>query len=136
MKWQLSQDKSTCPMCRHNAGEMEDCTSRTGGDVIRISRAGLDYIMRQAGGVGMTAGVEAEVQIDEFNVVTIERSQLGRIVQVQGGTPLSDAQWTQLISVYPPAEANDDDEDDDPGFMSQLLAVVERYGGWQAGGVQ
>ena len=115
---------------------MEDCTSRTGGDVIRISRAGLDYIMRQAGGIGMTAGVEAEVQIDEFNVVTIERSQLGRIVQVQGGTPLSDAQWTQLISVYPPAEANDDDEDDDPGFMSQLLAVVERYGGWQAGGVQ
>ena len=80
------------------------------GGVIRLSRAGLEFILRQAGGVGVTAGVEAEVEINEFNEVVIERFELERILREQGGTPLSDAQWTQLTSVYPPAEYNDDDE--------------------------
>ena len=79
------------------------------GGVIRLSRAGLEFILRQAGGVGVTAGVEAEVEINEFNEVVIERFELERILREQGGTPLSDAQWTQLTSVYPPAEYNDDD---------------------------
>ena len=89
--------------------EDEDDEEMVGG-VIRLSRAGLEFILRQAGGVGVTAGVEAEVEINEFNEVVIERFELERILREQGGTPLSDAQWTQLISVYPPAEYNDDDE--------------------------
>ena len=80
------------------------------GGVIRLSRASFEYILRDFGGVGMTAGVEAEVEINEFNEVVIERFELERILQEQGGTPLSDAQWAQLTSVYPPAEYNDDDE--------------------------
>ena len=86
----------------------EDDEEMVGG-VIRLSRAGLEFILRQAGGVGVTAGVEAEVEINEFNEVVIERFELERILREQGGTPLSDAQWTQLTSVYPPAEYNDDD---------------------------
>ena len=114
---------------------MEDCTSREeaeekdkGGDVIRISRAGLDYILRAAGGVGMTAGVEAGLQIDEFNVVTIERSELARILQEQGGTPFSDAQWTRLTSVYPPAEHNGDQDGDvlrSPGWLAFVASHVQ-----------
>jgi hypothetical protein len=100
-------------MCRKVAGEMEGCApepeEEDNGGVIHISRAGLEFILRDFGGVGITASVEAGLQIDEFNVVTIERSQLGRILQEQGGTPLSDAQWTRLITVYPPAEYNEDD---------------------------
>jgi hypothetical protein len=100
-------------MCRKVAGEMEGCApepeEEDNGGVIHISRAGLEFILRDFGGVGITASVEAGLQIDEFKVVTIERSQLGRIMQEQGGTPLSDAQWTRLITVYPPAEYNEDD---------------------------
>lgn len=125
-KWHNGQEHSTCPMCRKEAVEMEDCAPEAeeedesddedeedfhGGGVIRISRAGLEFILRTAGGVGVTAGVEAEIQFDEFNEVVIERSELGRILQEQGGNPLSDAQWTLLTSVYPPAEYNDDDDE-------------------------
>ena len=126
-KWHVRQENSTCPMCRKEAVEMEDCAvapeseseeededddeedeeEEYGGGVIRLSRASLEYILRDFGGVGMTAGVEAEVEINEFNEVVIERFELERILQEQGGTPLSDAQWTQLVSVYPPAEYND-----------------------------
>jgi hypothetical protein len=136
-KWHTGQEHSTCPMCRKVAVEMEDCAIEEeededeedeedervlgilaradagefdGGGVIRVSRASLEYILREAGGVGMTAGVEAEIEINEFNEVVIERFELARILQEQGGTPLSDAQWSQLTSVYPPAEYNDDDE--------------------------
>ena len=111
-KWQIGQNKRTCPMCRKVAGAMEGCApepeEEDSGGVIQISRAGLEFILRDFGCVGITASVEAGLQIDEFNVVTIERSELARILQEQGGTPLSDAQWTRLTSVYPPAEHNDD----------------------------
>jgi hypothetical protein len=89
-------------LARADAGEFD------GGGVIRVSRASLEFILRDFGGVGMTAGVEAEVEINEFNEVVIERFELARILQEQGGTPLSDAQWSQLTSVYPPAEYNDE----------------------------
>ena len=145
-KWHLRQEGSTCPMCRKEAVEMEDCAPEEededeedeededdeedvrvldilaradagefdGGGLIRVSRASLEYILRDFGGVGMTAGVEAEVEINEFNEVVIERFELARILQEQGGTPLSDAQWSQLTSVYPPAEYNEDDDEDGP----------------------
>lgn len=130
-KWHLRQEESTCPMCRKEATELEDCAPEESeaeeeedeeyyyvGGVIRLSRAGLEFILRTAGGVGVTAGVEAEIQFDEFNEVAIERSELGRILQEQGGTPLSDAQWTQLTSVYPPAEHNGDDDDVDSAVLA------------------
>jgi hypothetical protein len=89
-------------LARADAGEFD------GGGVIHVSRASLEFILRDFGGVGMTAGVEAEVEMNEFNEVVIERFELARILQEQGGTPLSDAQWSQLTSVYPPAEYNDE----------------------------
>ncbi len=142
-KWHVRQENSTCPMCRKEAVEMEDCAvapeseseeeddddeeedddEEALGGVIRLSRASLEYILRDFGGVGMTAGVEAEVEINEFNEVVIERFELERILQEQGGTPLSDAQWGQLISVYPPAEYNDDEADEAPRTSLQLTSA-------------
>lgn len=126
-KWHLSQDQSTCPMCRKEAVEMEDCAPEAeeedesddeedeedfdGGGVIRLSRAGLEFILRDFGGVGITTGVETELEINDYNEVVIERFELERILREQGGNPLSDAQWTQLTSVYPPAEHNGDDDE-------------------------
>ena len=126
-KWYSSQEDSNCPMCRAPATEWEQTHDReeeseeseeedyNSGGVIRISRAGLEFILRQAGGLGMTAALEAEFNINEFNEIVIERFMIESILRQQGGTPLSDAQWTQLTSVYPPAEHNGDDDhgDDD-----------------------
>ena len=125
-KWHNGQDHSTCPMCRKEAVEMEDCAPQEseaesddeedeedfdGGGVIRLSRAGLEFILRDFGGVGITTGVEAELEINDYNEVVIERFELERILREQGGNPLSDAHWTQLTSVYPPAEHNGDDDE-------------------------
>lgn len=138
-KWHRTQ--STCPMCRKQALDMEDCAvggeddqdddkdddedddeddEEDDGGVIRISRAGLELILRQAGGVGMTAGVEAELEINDYNEVVIARFELERILQEQGGHPLTDAQWTQLISIYPPAEYDDDEVVEVPRAPLQL----------------
>ena len=142
-KWHIGQDESTCPMCRKVAVELEDCAVspeseseeeddeeeeevHVHGGEIHISRASLEYILRIQGAVGVTAGVEAELQINEFNEVVIERFELERILQEQGGTPLSDAQWTQLTSVYPPAEHDGDDDEEVVAGVVAMVAGVTR----------
>ena len=119
-------------MCRKVAGEMEGCAPEPEEEdnegVIHISRAGLEFILRDFGCVGITAGVEAGLQIDEFNVVAIARSELARILQEQGGTPFSDAQWTRLTSVYPPAEHNGDEDGEvlrSPGWLAFVASHVQ-----------
>jgi hypothetical protein len=140
-KWHIRQDESTCPMCRKVAVELEDCAVSPESDSeeeddeeeeevhihggeIRLSRAGLEFILRQAGGVGMTAGVEAEIGFNEYGEATITRYEIERILREQGGTSLSDAQWTQLTSVYPPAEYNDDDDEEVVAGAVAMVAAV------------
>jgi hypothetical protein len=132
-------------MCRKEAVELENCAPQeeshdesddedeeeNDGGVIRISRAGLEYLLRGAGGVGITAGVEAELEFNSYSEIVIARFELARILQEQGGTPLSDAQWTQLITVYPPAEYNDDD-DNDGNMVSLLAPAVMTFAEWLA----
>jgi hypothetical protein len=112
-KWHTSHWKSTCPLCRKDATELEDCAPKpeaaaaesfhSGGSIV-ISRANMDSILRDNGGFGMTAGVEAEVQFDGIgphDETTITRYELERIMREQGGNPFSDAMWDHLSSVHP-----------------------------------
>ena len=112
--WHVSQKHSTCPLCRKGAVSLENCAveedeeedeedeeeDEEDFDVIRITRIGLDYIFRAYGGVGLTAGVEAEINFDEYDTVEITRFEFKRILLEQGGAIL-DAQWQQITSVYP-----------------------------------
>ena len=122
-KWHVSQEESTCPMCRKKATEMEDCSLRhaqeesegtvdeeVSDDTIRITRVGMDYIIRSQGGMGVVADVEARLEFDQFSEVTIAREHLAQIMAQQGATPLSDEQWTRLTTIYPPAEPEEDAE--------------------------
>lgn len=99
--WYSTQPQHTCPMCRKPATEMEDAPGEDDG-AIRVTRIGMDYILRTHGAIGVTA----EMAFDEYDEVTITRSSLQDILDTQGGNDLSDAQWSQLQSVYP---AEDDD---------------------------
>jgi hypothetical protein len=145
-KWHLSQQESTCPMCRKKAVEMEDCAPEEEseaesddedeedfdeGGLIRITRVGMDYVMRQHGGLGVLAGVEAEVGFDEYGQATITRYEFQRILREQGGNTLSDAQWTQLTSVYPPAEHDDDDDEVVAGAMALGAAPRLTFAEWE-----
>ena len=112
-KWHLSQERSTCPLCRKAATDLEDCAPRPeaeeadsldSGGSIYISRSIMDSILRGSGGFGMTAGVEAEVQFDGIGPhdgTTITRYELERIIREQGGNPFSDAMWDHLMSIHP-----------------------------------
>ena len=128
-KWHVSQEQSTCPMCRKKATEMEDCSLREAEEesegtvdeeeVIRITRVGMDYIIRSHGGMGVIADVEARLDFDQFGEVTIARPEFALIMAEQGATPLSDEQWIRLTTIYPPAEPEEDAEP----------AHVPRFGG-------
>ena len=112
-KWHTSHWQSTCPMCRKVATDLENCAPKpeaaavesfeSGGSIL-ISRANMDSILRDSGGFGMTAGVEAEVQFDGIgphDQTTITRYEMERIMREQGGNPFSDAMWNHLSSVHP-----------------------------------
>lgn len=121
-KWHLSQERSTCPLCRKVATDLEDCAPkpeaesdvvhpaeedfRDGGTII-ISRSNMDHILRDFNGLGVTAGVEAEIEFDGIgphNVTYITRYEFQRILGEQGGDQISDAEWTHLTTIYPTEE--------------------------------
>lgn len=117
-------------MCRKKATELEDCAIEeeseddeeeedvhVHGGVIQISRIGMDYVLRQRGGLGVTAGVEAEVGFDVGGEVIITRHEFERVAGEQGVGPFSDAQWIQLTAIYPA-------EDDDDVIVSRALALA------------
>ena len=90
------------------------------GGTVRITRVGMDYVMRQHGGLGVLAGVEAEVGFDEYGRATITRYEFQRIMIEQGCSPLSDAQWQQLQSIYP----SDDEDDNEVVAGAMALAAA------------
>ena len=112
-KCHTSHWKSTCPLCRKDATDLENCAPKpeaaeaesfhSGGSIL-ISRSHMDSILRDSGGFGMTAGVEAEVRFDGIgphDETTITRYELERIMREQGGNPFSDAMWDHLRSIHP-----------------------------------
>jgi len=131
-KWHLRQDHSTCPMCRKEAVEMEDCAPEDEeeeedeedeagayvGGTIRITRAGMDNLLYSEGATGVTPGVEEEMAFDEHGEAIITRYDFNRILREQGIGAFSDARWLQLQSVYPA------DDDDDEEVVAGAMAMV------------
>ena len=114
-KWHLSQDHSTCPMCRKVATELEDCAPEEEEDEeeeeeedehsesLGLSRANMEYVLRNYGGTGLTYSVLVEVDYDliGYGEAPVPRWLLERFLQEQGARKLSDSQWRQLVSIYP-----------------------------------
>ena len=111
-------------MCRKVAVELENCAPddpksdeeyqvHVHGGEIQISRLQLESLLCHYGGIGITPGVEEEVQFNTFNQIIISRYELGRILEEQGCQPFSDAQWQHLMSVYPVEEEEEEDEEEE-----------------------
>jgi len=113
-KWYSTQDESKCPMCRTPATEWEQAHERheeecekslmqefDDGGLIRITRVAMEGLLRSQGGIGVTAGVEAELAFDIYGEVTITRYEFARIMAEQGATALTDESWIQLMCTFP-----------------------------------
>lgn len=113
-KWYSSQDQSNCPMCRAPATEWEQAHEHyeeeseksliqefDDGGLIRITRVAMEGLLQSQGGIGVTAGVEAELPFDMNGEVTITRYEFARIMAEQGATALTDESWTQLMCTFP-----------------------------------
>jgi hypothetical protein len=71
------------------------------GGLIRITRVAMEGLLQSQGGIGVTAGVEAELPFDMNGEVTITRYEFARIMAEQGATALTDESWTQLMCTFP-----------------------------------
>jgi len=118
-KWYSTQDKNNCPMCRTPATEWERVREgeEVGGEeeagdqgieagfddggLIRITRVAMEGLLRSQGGLGVTAGVEAELAFDIYGEITITRYEFARIMAEQGATALTDESWIQLMATFP-----------------------------------
>ena len=70
-------------------------------DAIRISRLQMELLLRGQDGMGLTKSIEAQLGFYYHKMVDITRYELESILTDQGGKLFSDAQWSQLMSVYP-----------------------------------
>jgi hypothetical protein len=116
-QWFSEQDESSCPMCRKKPTEFEDFSKKEeeeGGEeeeeedeeeeeLVYLSRANMEYVLRNYGGTGLTYSVLVEVDYDLIGhgEASIPRWLLERFLQEQGARKLSDSQWSQLKSIYP-----------------------------------
>ena len=121
-KWYSTQDENNCPMCRTSATEWERVRDdeelggeEVGGEeeagfddggLIRITRVAMEGLLRNQGGIGVTAGVEAELAFDVYGEATTTRYEFARIMAEQGATALTDESWSQLMNMFP---AGDDE---------------------------
>ena len=119
-KWYSTQDENNCPMCRAPATEWERVRDReevggeeVGGEeeagfddggLIRITRVAMEGLLRNQGGIGVTAGVEAELAFDVYGEATTTRYEFARIMAEQGATALTDESWSQLMNMFPAGE--------------------------------
>ncbi len=79
----------------------EEEASFDDGGLIRITRVAMEGLLQSQGGIGVTAGVEAELPFDMNGEVTITRYEFARIMAEQGATALTDESWTQLMCTFP-----------------------------------
>ncbi len=115
-EWYSKQEKGACPMCRNAATEMEKLPASSEEeedeeedddeeeeDLVYLSRANMEYVLRNYGGTGLTYSVLVEVDYDliGYGEASIPRWLLERFLQEQGARKLSDSQWSQLLSIYP-----------------------------------
>ena len=79
----------------------EEEASFDDGGLIRITRVAMEGLLQSQGGIGVTAGVEAELPFDMNGEVTITRYEFARIMAEQGATALTDESWIQLMCTFP-----------------------------------
>ena len=128
--WYSKQEKGTCPMCRNAATEMEnlpassedfaheeeeeeeDDEQEEAVELLGLSRANMEYVLRTYGGIGVTYEVAVDVDYDLFGggEAPISRRLLEKFLQEQGAQRLSDSQWWQLVSIYPYYPEEDEDD--------------------------
>ena len=135
-KWYSTQDENNCPMCRTSATEWERVRDREevgeeeagfdDGGLIRITRVAMEGILRSQGGLGVTAGVEAELAFDVYGEVTITRYEFARIMAEQGATALTDESWNQLMSLFPAGE-----DDVLSAIVAAEVAPTLSFGHWE-----
>jgi len=127
-KWFETNSERTCPTCRHKATTLEDLPTiyeeeepeeeeeeeeeEFEDEVLGLSRANMEYVLRAYGGIGVTPIVDVEVDYDLFagSDAPISRELLERFLQEQGGRKLSNSQWWQLVSIYPYYAEDDETE--------------------------
>jgi hypothetical protein len=136
-KWYSTQDENNCPMCRTSAtewervrddeevGEEEEAGFDDGG-LIRITRVAMEGILRNQGGIGVTAGVEAELAFDVYGEATTTRYEFARIMAEQGATALTDESWSQLMSLFPAGE-----DDVLSAIIAAEAAPTLSFGHWE-----
>jgi hypothetical protein len=122
-KWHISQEHSTCPMCRKVAMKLEDCApedeeeeedeeQEDAEEFLGLSRANMEYVLRNYGGIGVTYAVDVDVDYDLLGGrdAAIPRWLLEQFLEQQGARKLSDSQWSQLVSIYPYYPEHDEDD--------------------------
>ena len=136
-KWYSTQDENNCPMCRTSATEWERVRDdeELGGEeeagfddggLIRITRVAMEGILRNQGGIGVTAGVEAELAFDVYGEATTTRYEFARIMAEQGATALTDESWSQLMSLFPAGE-----DDVLSAIVAAEVAPTLSFGHWE-----
>lgn len=146
-KWYSTQDENNCPMCRTSATEWERVRDREevgeeevgeeevgdeeeagfdDGGLIRITRVAMEGILRNQGGIGVTAGVEAELAFDVYGEATTTRYEFARIMAEQGATALTDESWSQLMSLFPAGE-----DDVLSAIVAAEVAPTLSFGHWE-----
>ena len=118
-KWFEANSERTCPTCRQKATTLEDLPTiyeeeeeeeeeaeedvDEHSELLGLSRANMEYVLRTYGGIGVTYEVAVDVDYDLFGggEAPISRGLLEKFLQEQGGRKLSDSQWWQLVSIYP-----------------------------------
>ena len=115
-------------MCRNAATEMENLPASSEdfaheeeeedededehSELLGLSRANMEYVLRTYGGIGVTYEVAVEVDYDLFGggEAPISRRLLEQFLEQQGSRKLSDSQWWQLVSIYPYYPEEDEDD--------------------------
>ena len=123
-------------MCRTSATEWERVRDREevgeeeagfdDGGLIRITRVAMEGILRNQGGIGVTAGVEAELAFDVYGEATTTRYEFARIMAEQGATALTDESWSQLMSLFPAGE-----DDVLSAIVAAEVAPTLSFGHWE-----
>jgi hypothetical protein len=124
--WFAKLEKGTCPCCRKEMSAHEDLPQATEDDEeededdeVEFSRAGLDALLRERGGSGLTDAMAAEA-CPEFGIFMA--TELNALIVGNGGRPLNQEEWDALV--YDEDEEDDENDDEDEEDIAAAVASV------------
>jgi hypothetical protein len=133
--WFAKMETGTCPCCRKEMSALEDLPQPVAGDddedeeedededeEVEFSRANLDALLRQRGGVGLTDAM-AEAVCPEFALFMV--TELNALIVGNGGRHLNQDEWDALI--YDDGEDEDDDENDIAAAVAAVWNELASY---------